>query len=89
MDNQILEELYEIRARIWKECGGTTEGLVKYLRTNPIEGFPRSDLKPVAPRPSRLRPDPMAAHNCSECGEDEPQPLTSSVAESPPPPYQA
>ena len=64
IDNPILEELYVIRAQIWKECGETTEGLFQYLRDNPDEGFPRSDLTPVKPR---CRQTAHAAAHSREC----------------------
>lgn len=57
MKDPLLEEIYEIREKIWKRCGGTLEGLSAYC-SRPIPGVLRSDLKPVKPhrhRASSLR----------------------------------
>jgi hypothetical protein len=89
MNNPLLEEIYSIRERIWKECGETTEGLVQYLRTSPVEGFQRSDLKPVKPRPSRLQPEKITTLDRGECVEDHSKSPASFVAEGPLPSYQA
>ena len=37
MNNPILEEIYEIRRRMWKEAGGTLEGLVALCERNAAE----------------------------------------------------
>jgi hypothetical protein len=58
MNDPLLEELYEIRAKIWKECGETIDGYFAYM-SRPIPGVRYADPKPSKPR--RPRPRPFAA----------------------------
>lgn len=59
MKDPILEEIYEARAQIWKECGGTVEGYFDYFRSKSAEyaNWPgnRRSAKPRIPRASSLR----------------------------------
>lgn len=54
MANPLLEEIYAAREKIWKNCGGTLEGLSAYC-SHPIPGVLCSDLKPVKPRRPQAR----------------------------------
>ena len=57
MKNPLLEEIYEARAQIWKECGETVEGYFDYFRSKAAEyaDWP-GNRQAAKPRPSRGRP---------------------------------
>lgn len=49
MNDPILEEIYQIRAQIWKECGETIDGYFAYM-SRPISGVRYADLPTAKPR---------------------------------------
>ena len=62
MTNPLLEEIYEIRAKIWKECGETIDGYFDYM-SRPIPGVKTMPLpvrRPAASASKLPRTAPRA-----------------------------
>lgn len=55
MSNPLLEEIYEIRAKIWKECGETIDGYFAYM-SRPILGVK------TMPMPAHRHAAPASRH---------------------------
>lgn len=62
MKNPLLEEIYEARAQIWKDCGETVDGLFKYLRSTRS----KYETWPGNRRSSGLRARPLRAASCKK-----------------------
>lgn len=63
MTNPLLEEIYEARAQIWKECGETVDGLFNYLRSKrpKYETWPGNRRMSTRTRPPRTSTRKKAA----------------------------
>ena len=65
MKNPLLEEIYEARAQIWKECGETIEGYFDYFRSKSAEYADWPGNRRTA-MPRRLRARPLRATSCKK-----------------------